>query len=435
MFFPLAAEVLSQFLNDLDNIPDLSSLDGLAGNEASGLLNSTTANPQQQQQNTPNNTSSVPNSLTPTPNHQGSNVSPSVTPPVANQVPAPYSGTPPQTQQPPSVNTTPNATINMYGNSPRGGDINSSMYAGFNASGNVRSPQPMAVSTLADPTPVLPSVSSTPAHGIGSMAPSHSIQNFDPMTRTTAPMMTNSPGGVSTNVQQFGMRRESPMHPGARVAMATGYQGGHPGVPSAMHGGMGGHIRIQHGGGMPIGRGGMPHHVGMEGGRPGMVMQMSPQGMHPRNPHGYNPHGYNPHVNPAGTRMIPNPMHPGHGMNPGIRRPLHVNPNSQPGLRMINPAMMQHPSRPSGHHMYMPSAGQAQMSPNRPTFPGNHEQQQPSHLQPNNSGTFGQSPALPPGNPTAPSPGPPSMPSHQPAQNDHSFNSGQTPNQGMLYSS
>lgn len=402
----------------MDNLPDLSSLDGLASNDASGLLNSTTNPPPIQQQNTPNNTSSLPNSLTPTPNHHGSNVSPSVTPPVASQVPTPYSATPPQAQ-PPSVNTTPNATISMYSNSPRGDNVNNtSMYTGFNASANARSPQPMTVSTLADPTPALPSVSSTPAHGTASMTPSSSIPNFDPTTRTTAPMMANPPGGVSTNLPQFGMRGGSPMHPSPRMGMAPGYQGGNPGVPSGMHSGMGGHIRMQHagGGGMPI-RGGMPHHIGMEGRRPGMVMPMGPQGMLPRS----NQYSY-----PTGPRMMSNhPMHPSHGMNPGMRPPMHINHNSQQGMRMVNPGMM-HPSRPPGH-MYMPS-GQTQMpADNRANFHGNHEQQQQqqSHLQPSNNGTFGQSPAPPPtGNPS------PSMPLHQPPQNDPSFNSGQTPNQG-----
>ena len=407
----------------MDNLPDLSSLDGLASNDTSGLLNSNSANPtplpqQQQQQNTPNNTS-VPNSLTPTPNHQGSNVSPSITPPVASQVPTPYSATPPQAQ-PPSVNTTPNATISMYSNSPRG-DVNSSMYLGFNTSGASCSPQPMvAVSTLADPTPALPSVSSSPAHGTASMTPLSSIPNFDP-TRTTAPMMTNSPGNVSTNMQQFGVRGGSPMHPGPRMGMASGYQGGHPGVPSGMHGGMSGHIRMQHSVGMPM-RGGIPHHVGMEGRRPGMVMH--PQSMHPQNQY-----GYNHHVNQARPGIMSNhPMHPSHGMNLGMRRPVHMSPGGQQAMRMINPGMMP-PNRPPGH-VYMPSpAGQTQMpSDNRANFSVNHEQQQPSHLQPNNSGTFGQSPAA-----ANLSPGPPSIPSHQPPQNDHSFNTGQNQGEELKY--
>ena len=406
--------MLSQFLNDLDNLPDLSSLDGLAGNDTSGLVNSTlNANPSLslQQQNVPN--ASV--TLTPTQNHQRSNVSPSVTPPVASQVPTPYSATPPQTQPPSMNHATPNATINMYTNSPRG-DVNSSMYSSYNASGNAPSPQPIAVSTLADPTPALPSVSSTPAHGIVSMAPSSSMQNFDPMARNVAPM-TNSPGMS----QQPGMGGGAPMYPssGARMAMPQGYQGSHPGMHHpGMHPSQ---MRLQQGGGMmgPTMRGAMTRHVNHPGmpmdggqiGRPGMVPQMSPQGMHPQMRAQYN------YVQQH--RTMQNPVHMNPGMHPGMRRQVHMSPGGQqvmsPGMRMANPSGMMY-GRPPGAMYNVP---QNQIQTNHRGFAPTPEQT--SHMQQSNA--MSQPPVPVTGNPATSQGGPM-------AQNDSSFNSGQQPHQG-----
>ncbi|XP_064405580.1 uncharacterized protein LOC135350651 isoform X3 [Halichondria panicea] len=400
-------QVLSQFRDDLDNLPDLSSLDDLAGNNTSGLVNSTiNANPSLsfQQQNVPNASVTV----TPTQNHQRSNVSPSVTPPVASQVPTPYSATPPQTQPPSMNHATPNATVNMYNNSPRG-DVNSSMYSSYNASGNAPSPQPIAVSTLTDPTPALPSVSSTPAHGIVSMAPLSSMQNFDPMARNVAPMMTNSPG----------MGGMAPMYPspGTRMVMPQGYQGSHPDMhPSQM--------RLQQGGGImgPTMRGAMTRHVNHPGmpmdggqiGRPRMVPQMSPQGMHPQMRAQYN------YVQQH--RTMQNPVHMNPGMHPGMRRQVHSGQQvmSPGGMRMAVPGGMMH-GRPPGA-MYNVGPPQNQIQTNHCGFTPTPEQT--SHMQ--------QSNALWPPVPVA---GNPATSQGVPmAQNDSSF-SGQQPHQGIPQSS
>ena len=399
MYFTLTAEVLSQFRNDLDNLPDLSSLDGLAGNDTSGLVNSTlNANPSLslQQQNVPN--ASV--TLTPTQNHQRSNVSPSVTPPVASQVPTPYSATPPQTQPPSMNHATPNATINMYTNSPRG-DVNSSMYSSYNASGNAPSPQPIAVSTLADPTPALPSVSSTPAYRIVSMAPSSSMQNFDPMIRT--PMMTNLS-------YMSGKVDGAPMYlsPGTRMAMPQGYQGGHPGMYNpGIYAGMPGQMQLQQGGGMmgPM-RAAMTRYVNhpgmlMDGGQiewPRMVSQMSLQDMHPQMQAQYN------YVQQHRTR-----------------RQVHMSPGGQqvmsPGMRMANPSGMMH-GRPPGA-MYNVGPPQNQIQTNHRGFAPTPKQT--FHMQQSNA--MSQPPVPVAGNP-ATSQGVPI------AQNDSSFNSEQQPHQG-----
>ncbi len=407
--FSLTAEVLSQFLNDLDNLPDLSSLDGLAGNETSGLVNSTiNANPSLslQQQNVPN--ASV--TLTPNQNHQRSNVSPSVTPPVTSQVPTPYSATPPQTQPPSMNHATPNATINMYTNNPRG-DVNSSMYSSYNASGNALSPQ--AVSTLADPTPALPSVSSTPAHGIVSMAPSSSMQNFDPNARTLASMMSS---------QQPGMVGGAPMYPspGTRMAMPQGYQAGHPGMHHpGMHPGVASQMRLQQGGGMMRPMQPMTRHVHHQGmpmdsglvGRPGMTPQMGPQGMHPQMRAQYFQQ----------QRTMQNPVHT--GMSP-MRRQMHISPGGQqgmsPGMRMVNP-MIHRPPGVMYNNLGLP---QNQMQANHRGFTATPEQQT-SHMQQSNA--MGPSPVPVAGNPATSQGGPIT---HLVSQNDSTFNSGQQPHQG-----
>ena len=458
IFLCVIAEVLSQFLNDLENLPDLSSLDGLAANDTSGLINNTASasNSLPQQQNTlPAPNASVAGSLTPTPNHQGSNVSPSATPPITSQVssgPTPYSASPSLSQTPLS-NATPNATINMYANSPRGGDVNSSLYPGFNATGNAPSPQPMAVSTLADPTPVLPSVSSTPARGTASIAPSSSMQNFDPtMSRTSfqspssAPMMSSSVGASSMPQQSSmmsNMRGGAPMPPNMRMGMNAAYQTGqgmHPGMHGMQShpGQMGQQSRMM--GPMRVGMATPSHVMSMDGqmGRPGMVNQMGPQGMHPQMRtqfHNYGPHSMNTAVQQPqmGPRMVPNHMGMSHmrqinpGMNPAaMGRPgMPMTHNMAPGgqqtmsMRMPNPGMVQ--NRPvGGVNMYNP-AGQTQVQADN-RFTGTPEQA-PQMQQSMTNSAMGQPPAPPSSNqaPQGGSQGGPGAPSVAAHQNDTTF--------------
>ncbi len=315
---------------------------------------------------------------------QRSNVSPNVHHLLRVKYPPPIVLHLLKTQPPYTNNATSNATINMYNNSPRG-DVNSSMYSSYNASGNAPSPQPIAVSTLADPTPSLPSVSSTPAHGIVSMVPSSSVQNFDPMAKTVAPMMINSPG--------IGMGDGAPMYPspGTRMAMPQGYQGSHPGMH---HPGMPGQMQLQQGGEMmePM-RAAMTHHINhpgmlMDGGqirRPGMVPQMSPQGMHPQMRAQYN------YVQQH--RTMQNPVHMNPGMHPGMRRQVHMSPGGQqvmsPGVRMANPSGMMY-GRPPGA-MYNVGPLQNQIQPNYRGFTT------PEHMQQSNA--MSQSPVPVTGNP------------------------------------
>ena len=302
----------------------------------------------------------------------------------------------------------------MYNNSPRG-DVNSSMYSSYNASGGAPSPQPIAISTLADPTPALLSVSSTPAHGIVSMAPSSSMQNFDPMVRT--PMMTNL---------SFmpGMMSGAPIYPSpeTRMAMPQGYQGGHPGMyHPGMYAGMPGQMQ----GREMIGpmRAAMTHHINHPGmpmddeqiRRPGMVPQMSPQGMHPQMRAQYN------YVQQH--RTMQNPVHMNPGMHPGMRRQVHMSPGGQqvmsPGMRMANPSGMMH-GRPPGA-MYNVGPPQNQIQANHCGFTPTPEQT--SHMQQSN--TMSQPPVpVPVASNPATSQGVPM------AQNDSSFNSGQQQNQG-----
>lgn len=376
------SEVINQLLSDLTDLNDLNL--ELNSNDSTNLINpglSSTQLPipqQPKQQNALNTKVAAGSQLQPTANHQGAvaSVSPSATPPISGQISSgtvSYSATPPLPQQPISSNSTPNATINMYTNSPRG-DVNSPRYANFNTSGNAPSPQPMT--TLADPTPVLPSVSSSPAHGGTSIATSTSLQTMDPnfsrasyMSTSTAPLITSS-----SPVMNMGgtMRGGAPLPPGTRMGMTSGYVQGVHGMQSGHSHGMGGQMQ-QHPGMLGPMRVGMPTqplpgHHNMEGNHmahPGMGTQshIGPQGMHPQmrnQQYSAYQHGQ-PGVHPGqqqsqmvAHRMMHNHIGPGmsHGGHGGV--PMRAGMPLNPGMGVGGQQVMAGMRVPAQGHMIRP---------------------------------------------------------------------------------
>ena len=198
---------------------------------------------------------------------------------------------------------------------------------------------------------------------------------FDPtMSRTSfqsassAPMMSSSVGASSMPQQSSmmsNMRGGAPMPPNMRMGMDPAYQTGqgmHPGMHGMQShpGQMGQQSRMM--GPMRVGMATPSHVMSMDGqmGRPGMVNQMGPQGMHPQMRtqfHNYGPHGMSTAVQQPqmGPRMVPNYMGMSHmrqmnqGMNPAaMGRPgMPMTHNMAPGgqqtmsMRMPNPGMVQ----------------------------------------------------------------------------------------------
>ena len=233
---------------------------------------------------------------------------------------------------------------------------------------------------------------------------SNSTPTFDPtMSRTSfqstssAPMMSSSVG-ASTMPQQSSMMRDmrggAPMPPNMRMGMNPAYQTGqgmHPGmhVMQVNLGQMGQQSRMM--GPMRVGMATPSHVMSMDGqmGRPGMVNQMGPQGMHPQMRtqfHNYSPHGMNTAVQQPqmGPRMVPDHMGMSHmrqinpGMNPAaMGRPgMPMTHNMAPGgqqsareVRMPSPGMVQQQQQPSVASS-QPQAGMNQpMSSRVPTPP------------------------------------------------------------------
>ena len=220
----------------------------------------------------------------------------------------------------------PNQTINMYTNSPQ---MNSLNFAGLNTSGSAPSPQPTSISTSADPTPVLPAISSTPAHStpttITTTTTSSPLQTSQSLQRTStySGMMHSSPSSLPQMATGVNSAPPNTMLPG----------GGHG--PTMIHHGMS-HTPNQHAMGNP--------HPAMGGlGHMQHAVMSSQRGVpHP----GMTANQYGMRQNPVGMGM--GMTHGGmvsaqHGMRyPGMSSPQAVAPGTQmrmagPSQRMGNP--------------------------------------------------------------------------------------------------
>ena len=216
-----------------------------------------------------------------------------------------------------------NPTINMYTNSQQ---MNSLNFAGLNTSGSAPTPQPTSISTSADPTPVLPTISSTPAHStpttIITTTTSSPLQTSESLQRTStfSGMMHSSPSSLPQMATGVNSAPPNAMVPG----------GGHS--LTMIHHGMS-HAPSQHAVGNPHpamgGLGGHMQHAVMPGQRvphPGMASSQ-----------------YGMRQSPGMTMSHGGMVSAQHGMRyPGMSSPQPVAPGAQmrmagPSARMGNP--------------------------------------------------------------------------------------------------
>ena len=344
-------------------------------NSQQNVLNATSQQPQTSQAippiasgNSSNQLAGTGNSLTTsqsgfnsTSNATGSGAANATTTQPGQQHPQ-VGGAAPPTAQVNSSGASPNPNaINMY---PNTNSMPNNRFAGLNASGaGAPSPQPTSISTSGDPTPTLPSVSSSPAHNIAMSSSWNQQRSFSPasnasslamsmsgaMTATTQSSMNplvstmTGPSPQMMTAQRMGPQHAMGMQPGGMGPMRVS----HPQAPA-----MG--MQQTHNTMMRVNPSVMGHpsmgmtahgHVGM--GRPNM---MQPSNMHGRMG-----------ISQAHYMQSYNAMHPmqqhqlrGH-MNPAMRA---GQPTMAGGMHHMNPHLP--PSHPMRSQMVSPSM-QSQM--------------------------------------------------------------------------
>ena len=229
---------------------------------------------------------------------------------------------------PQSVSTSANA----YTNSNPG-------YASLTSSAATASPKPNAsISTSGDPTPTLPSVSSSSVHPTSSLAelapssfPSSAASAPAPsLPRNVSSMHGPLPAGIVPNSAQA-LRAVAPLH-----GVTAGYGQRMP-MNYSQAGAMQQHRVAQPGGPMAIAHQPHPHQGGVVPGMQSRMVGMGPHHMAPRSVMhpGMSMHGMaGQQPMPGGMRLAPHMSQPGYPGGPPMHRGM------APGGAMMNRGMM-----------------------------------------------------------------------------------------------